>query len=200
MAIKKIATCSIAAAFVLWAAGCAGSVKKTDKTAGFNGSFEITKSGWPANWSIYKPSIKSGDAELVLDTTDAKDGKQSLKFVIHKCPECSESGGWHCPGIFQEKPAISEKSYKVSFWLKNQGCKFRVRLISIIEKRNRSDEKTVLETDETFDAWRRYEYMYTICKDGTSFRFELNILSPGTLWIDDIKVEEVQKNTDVSSE
>ena len=193
MAMKKIAIYSIVAVFVLWAAGCAGSVKKTDKTAGFNGSFEITKSGLPANWAIYPPSIKSEDAELVLDTTDAKDGKQSLKFVIHKCPECSESGGWHCPGIFQEKPAISEKSYKVSFWLKNQGCKFKVRLESIIAIRDYADSKTVLDTNETFDDWRRYEYMHTICKDGTSFRFELNILSPGTLWIDDIRVEEVQK-------
>ena len=44
------------------------SIRQKSDSAGFNGSFEIVKSGLPVNWYIYYPPIKNGDAEVSLDT------------------------------------------------------------------------------------------------------------------------------------
>ena len=57
-----------------------------DKTAGMNGSFEVTESDLPANWLIYTPeTIPTGDYDLIIDTTEYKDGGQSLKFLVREC-------------------------------------------------------------------------------------------------------------------
>jgi len=62
-----------------------------DKTVGMNGSFEVTESGLPVNWLIYTPeTIPTGDYDLIIDTTEYKDGRQSLKFLVR---ECSPTGG-----------------------------------------------------------------------------------------------------------
>ena len=67
-----------------------------DESVDMNGGFEHTQSGLPVNWLVYSPStIPTGNYELSFDKTDFKEGKQSLKFLIH---ECSATGGWYSPG------------------------------------------------------------------------------------------------------
>ena len=57
-----------------------------DKNAGVNGSFEIVKSGLPVNWLIYTPrTVETGDFDLIIDTTEFKDGRQSLHFAVREC-------------------------------------------------------------------------------------------------------------------
>ncbi len=40
----------------------------------------------------------------------------------------SPTGGWHSPGLSQEYKAIPGETYMVSFWVKNDGSEFVVRI------------------------------------------------------------------------
>lgn len=161
-----------------------------DPKAGFNGSFEITKSGLPVNWYVYSPStIPSGDYNLIFDLSDKIEGNQSLKFIVR---ECVPTGGWLSPGCFQTIPAITGNSYKVSFWLKNQGCEFN---LSIGSERVREPGRhigKIFKNDDATDTWQQFEYVYAVPQGFENIRFELNILKPGILCIDDVKIEEIK--------
>ena len=168
--------------------GCAKmSESIQDKAAGMNGSFEVTESGLPVNWLIYTPkTVPTGDYDLIIDTSAYKDGKQSLKFLVRAC---SDKGGWHSPGLCQEYTAIPGKTYKVSFWIKNAGCEFAIGIggVSGFE----GAYETVIKSKESIEGWRNYEYQYEmpVNKEFKRIRFYLNILSPGSLWIDDVNIE-----------
>jgi hypothetical protein len=156
-----------------------------DKTAGMNGSFEISKSGLPVNWLVYTPeTVPEGDFDIITDTTEYKDGKQSLKFLVR---ECSSVGGWWSPGFCNEYRALPGEIYRISFWIKNQGSEFLIKIGGISASRGEYD--TIVKSQETIDNWQLFEYYYTIPEKMTAIRFELNILHPGTFWIDDLKIE-----------
>ena len=158
-----------------------------DKTAGMNGSFEVTKSGLPVNWLIYTPkTIPTGDYDLIIDTTDYKDGKQSLKFLVR---ECSPTGGWFSPGFCNQYEAKPGESYMVSFWIKNDGCEFFVQIGGV--SATKGEYETIVKSKESIDTWQLFEYNYTIPQEMNAIRFEMSILHPGSFWIDDIKIERI---------
>ena len=74
------------------------SIRQKSESAGFNGSFEIVKSGLPVNWYFHHPPIKNGDVEVSLDTMDAVEGNQSLKIIVHRV---GPGRGWRTPSLFQ---------------------------------------------------------------------------------------------------
>ncbi len=161
-----------------------------DQSAGMNGGFEIVASGLPVNWLLYTPgTIPTGDYDLIIDTNDFKEGRQSLQFFVRNC---SANGGWHSPGFSQQYDAIPGKKYKISFWVKNSGCEFiaRIGCVSAFE----GEYETVIRTDVKIMEWEKYEYQYTMPEDKKfdNIRFELNILQPGTFWIDDIRIEDAE--------
>ncbi len=167
--------------------GCNFSKQIRDETAGMNGSFEVTKSGLPVNWYIYTPeTIPTGDYDLIIDTTEYKDGKQSLKFLVR---ECSPIGGRFSPGLFQEYKASPGEAYRVSFWVKNDGAEFVITIGSVSAMEG--EEDTIVRSKETIDTWQQFEHIYTIPQKMNALRFEMNILQPGTFWIDDIKIERI---------
>ncbi len=88
---------ALGAAIILIAAvfpGCTKfSIREKDESAGFNGGFETEKSGFPVNWYIHYPPIKNGDAEISLDTVDAVEGNQSLKFIVHRVDKVDSVSG-----------------------------------------------------------------------------------------------------------
>ena len=67
---------------IVFLCGCGQmSVIIRDDTAGINGSFEVTKSGLPVNWLLFTPkTIENSDFNIILYSTEHKDGKLSLKF------------------------------------------------------------------------------------------------------------------------
>ena len=157
-----------------------------DESVGMNGGFEHVKSGLPVNWLVYTPStIPTGNYELILDRTDFKEGEQSLRFLIH---ECSATGGWHSPGIGQEYPAIPGESYRISFWIKNEGCEYVVGVGGVGAKTGQSE--TVDSSKGATDSWKLVEHTITVPQQYERIRFELSIRSPGSLWIDDVKIEQ----------
>ena len=184
---------ALGAAIILIAAvlnGCTRmSIRQKSESAGFNGSFEIVKSGLPVNWYIYYPPIKNGNAEVSLDTKDAVEGNQSLKVTVHRA---DSRGGWTTAGLFQVRPAKAKRSYKVSFWMKNQGCKVSVLIRSTKPKKSPPAKRRAIGGQETgTNTWRQFEYVYTVPATYDNIRFELNIVQPGTLWIDDVRIEEI---------
>jgi hypothetical protein len=168
--------------------GCTRMSKEfRDTDAGMNGSFEITKSGLPVNWLVYtQETIPEGDYDLIIDTTEYKEGKQSLKFLVR---ECSPGGGWYSPGFCNEYEANPGEIFRISFWVRNHGSEFIIIIGGVSVSKGEYD--TIVKSQETIDAWQLFEYYYTIPEKMKAIRFEMNILQPGTFWIDDLKIEKV---------
>jgi uncharacterized protein (TIGR03067 family) len=178
------------------------------KPAGLNGSFEVTKFGLPVNWGVYTPrTVPNGDFDIVVDKTDFKEGEQSLKFVVRKC---EPTGGRLSPGFFNDfritnftPPGPFEtkpgETYKVSFWAKNAGSEFVLKARGVSAREG--DKGAIIRSKETFNEWRRFECTYTIpLKPKMHLRLELNVVQPGTFWIDDIQVVKVDETAAVPDE
>lgn len=182
--ILKMICCALISLIILQ--GCnpmSISVKGAD--CKMNGGFEIVKDGLPVNWHYYSTqAAASGDFEILCDKTIFKEGSKSLKFNVIKCDPI---GGWHSPGFFEEFKVISGETYKVSFWVINQGCSFQVNLQTGM-KGIPGISETVIRTKETYPEWKYFEYTVQIPKTNDNIRFETNIFSPGTIWIDDIRI------------
>jgi hypothetical protein len=158
-----------------------------DEKAGMNGSFEIVENGFPVNWIVYSPkTIPTGDYDLIIDTTTFNDGNQSLKFFVR---QCSSEGGWHSPGICIEYDVNPDETYMLSLWVKNDSCEFIVKIGSI--NNSIGEYKTIIKSNEIISDWKLIEYKFSIPSKMNSIRFEMNILQPGTFWIDDIKIDKI---------
>lgn len=158
-----------------------------DETAGMNGSFEIVESGLPVNWLLYTPNtVKEGDFKIIIDKEQFKEGQQSLKFIVN---ECSSDGGLYSPGFAQELDATPGGQYKLSFWIKNNGCEFSVSAGGIAPMT--ADMKSLLQTSEQIDDWELFEYNIDIAEEFESLRMEVSITQSGTFWIDDVRLEEL---------
>ena len=161
-----------------------------EPSVGLNGGFENSQSGLPVNWLVYSPStIPTGNYELSFDKVDFKEGRQSLKFLVQ---ECSSTGGWHSPGITQQYPAKPGESYWISFWIKNAGCDYTVKVGGVDAKTGQY--QTVDSSKNNTDKWKFVEYEFIVPRQYDRIRFELSICSPGSLWIDDITI--VQSNSE----
>lgn len=160
------------------------SEQVTDKHAGMNGGFEYTKSGLPVNWLMYTPkTVPDGDFDIEIDTIDFVEGKQSLKFIVRAC---SADGGWHSPGFCNEFPAEPGQKFMIGFWVKNKETHFLIRIGGI--GLSFGQYEPIVNTDETIDTWRKFEYNYTIPEKMSAIRMEVNILKPGIFWIDGISI------------
>ena len=156
-----------------------------DLSVGMNGGFEHTRSGLPVNWIVYSPAtIPSGSYELLFDDTDFKEGEQSLRFDVE---ECSSTGGWHSPGLTQEFPAEPGTTYAIRFWIKSKDCDWTVSVGAVGAKTG--EYETVDSSGVRTDSWRRVDREYTMPPVYERLRLELSITSPGSLWIDDVRIE-----------
>ena len=170
--------------------GCFGQMSELekDKSAGLNGGFEVSSNGLPVNWLMYTPNtVKDADFKIVLDNEVYKEGKHSLRFDV---VECSSNGGRFSPGFtnefFESGKFEGEGSYKLSFWVKNEGSTFKISAGDVSAMKG--NMTTLIEEKEQISDWKLLEYHIDIPKDRW-LRMQLNILQPGTFWIDDIQIE-----------
>lgn len=170
--------------FALMLTACYMSERKSDKKVGLNGSFEYSKNGLPVNWLMYTPkTVPNSDFKIVLDTNIYKEGKQSLQYDVAKC---ADIGDWHSPGFTNEFYEFSGPStYTVTMWVKNEGATFRVSSGGV--KAKGGAMKTVIETNERYEDWEKLEFEVEVAEE-MWLRLQLNILSPGKFWIDDIRI------------
>lgn len=166
------------------------SEKESDESAGINGGFEVTKNGLPVNWLMYTPNtVPDGEFKVIIDKNIFKEGKQSIRFDV---VNCSSTGGWHSPGFTNEFSDSGqfegEVIYKLSFWIKNNGSKFRVEAGGV--EPYKGEMKVLIESAEQIEDWKYLEYKINVPKE-RHLRMELNILKPGTFWIDDVQIVKI---------
>jgi hypothetical protein len=165
-------------------AGCSSSEFHEDEAAGLNGSFEVAEEGLPVNWYFYTvDTVSDGDFDVVVDTAVFNHGKQSVRFDVR---ECSDEGGRHSPGLFQEFDAIPGETYTVSFLARNDGTTF-VSGVRGVEPKTGEPFESMVERSESTGNWQRYEYKF-VMPDHEALRFEISVRSPGVLWIDDFRI------------
>ena len=160
------------------------------KSAGLNGGFEVSKNGLPVNWLMYtSKTVPNADFEIILDKKDFKEGSQSLRFDVKKCEDI---GGWKSPGFTNEfyasGPYDGSGIYELSFWIKNQGITFNISAGGVTPMEG--EMETLLDSDQSIEDWKFYKYEINVQKE-RHLRMQLNILSPGTFWIDDVKIKKI---------
>jgi hypothetical protein len=164
----------------------------SDKSAGLNGGFEISQDGLPVNWLIYTPAtVKDSSFDVVFDREVFKEGRQSLRFDVDRC---SSVGGHRSPGLTNEFYEIGkyrgEGRYRLSFWIKNSGTEFAVAAGGVSAKKG--SMRTLVRDSAQIREWRRFEYTIEV-PEKQWLRMELNILRPGTFWIDGIEITKVDQ-------
>lgn len=167
------------------------SMIETDDAAGFNGSFEIVRSGLPVNWAVYDRPLGEGSATFSVDSAHAADGDRSVRFQLWT----SFSGrGNRSPGLFQVTDAEEGQTYEVSLWVRNEGSAIRLRITSEFpEDGTKAPIVDTIGPDRTAeDEWRRFSYPYTVPPPHRDIRVDLGIMDPGTLWIDDVRIVALQ--------
>jgi hypothetical protein len=171
---------------LLVAAGCAPlSEEIEDPAVGPNGGFEVVRSGLPVNWLVYSPrTVPTGEFALAFDREDFREGEQSLRFDV---VACSSTGGWHSPGLAQELPAEPGATYRVRVWVKGSGCDWTVSIGGVAAKT--STYERIASEGYSAGTWHLVERELRMPEELERLRFELSVTSPGTLWVDDVRIE-----------
>lgn len=176
---------------ILLFSGCVEmSEQETDPAAGLNGGFEVSKNALPVNWLMFTPkTVPKADFEIELDTVVFKEGRQSLKFEV---AECTSAGGWHSPGFtnefFEAGKFEGEARYKLGLWIRNHGAKFSLTGGGVGLKEG--DMNLLIESEERLEDWKYFEFQIEVGAENW-LRLQLNILQPGTFWIDDVRIEKI---------
>jgi len=116
--------------------------------------------------------------EISLDTAESIDGVQSLKMLVHRADPDDGARG---PGLFQVTEAQAGQAFRVSFWVKNRGCRFRLRIDSETpeSREPRNPIREIIDAETTGDdIWRQFVYTYTVPEHYGNIRFELNVVAP----------------------
>lgn len=168
------------------ARGCTPlSESVSEPSAGLNGGFEVVREGLPAQWLVYTPATVPGaEFAFALDEAERREGSRALRFDVEAC---GDEGGWRSPGLAQEIAVEPGATYDVSFWVRCDGSRWSAAWGGVDAKTG-ALERTDTSPCEEGD-WRRVEARYTVPERYDRLRFELNVLSPGRLWIDDVRVE-----------
>ncbi len=164
------------------------SEQVSDEEAGMNGGFEVDRDGLPVNWLCYTPeTVGDDDFTIQIDDEEFKEGKQSLRFDLQKN---YTKVGRFAPGITQEFAALNGTNYRISFWVKNTGSEFFIRTSAVS-----AHDQIVgpsLRSKEVIDTWKYFELEFSMHSGLPKLRFELNVLSKGSFWIDDIQINEIK--------
>lgn len=165
------------------------SESKTIKEAGFNGSFEIVSESLPVNWLVYTAKTAgSGDFKIFIDEKNAVHGKNGLTFEIKSC---SKKGGRFSPGIASEQTANAGDEYKVSMQIKNEGVPYKIFIRGV--NATQGDKGTIISGNEKTIGWAKITTNYIIPAKMDKLRIEISALGSGTLSIDDIQIEKINK-------
>lgn len=159
------------------------------KSAGSNLGFEVSKRGLPANWIIYDPP--HAEYRASLDTLNFKEGKRSLRFDIYRS---AVEGRVNYAGFTNEFSSLTKGGgkYKLSYWVMNKGTKFRT-YVNGVKTKGGGKNPAIIESAELISSWKLFETEIQI-EPEMWLRFEIRIFKEGTFWIDDVRIEKLDKS------
>lgn len=182
----------IAACLTLSLTACEFSCKPLSESVGnagaeLNGGFELAHDGLPAGWNVYTPrTVPGAEFEIALDEGEAREGARALRFDV---TACGDEGGWRSPGLSREIEVEPGATYAVSFQVRCEACRWSASWGGVDAK---TGELETVDTSPCAEGdWRRVEARYTVPERYDRLRLEFNVLSPGRLWLDDVRVERV---------
>jgi hypothetical protein len=172
---------------VIFLASCennSGCVSGSDFS--FNGSFEESREGLPVNWAFFPNSKSNPSFQFLIDSEEFVDGKHSLKLLVKK--------NGKIPGLRSCRvPVKSGVSYKLSLLAKGEGASFKVNRI-LQDSWGKSNLRTdiIFNTPKASTNWHKYEETLTVAEHESYLLLIILIDSPGTVWFDDIRLEEIK--------
>lgn len=179
-------------------AGNSFSEWEKDKKAGYNLSFENSKNGLAQNWYFKTQKVinnlsRSGnvvDFDFIIDTLDAKEGKQSLKYVVRRCEADKEHMKRYAyyPGFFNEIEAKPGATYSIKIWVKNSGSQFEIRTSAVKAMGGKPCPDQVFKGIDNYNEWTPITLQQTICEDMKYLRIEVDVKSEGVFQIDAISI------------
>lgn len=171
---------------LLFLSSCIHTRSNMDASLGPNPGFEILKDGLPVNWIFYDPP--DIQYRILSDSLKPAEGKLSLHFSIDKS---SEDGDKHHAGFTGELPELSSipGKYQISFWVKNQGTRFRVFAEGVKETTS-SGKPAVLEQGDYIPDWKKISLNVEIPAD-MWLRFEVQLKGTGDFYIDGLDIRKI---------
>lgn len=203
----RIRLLHITASLLLFQDGCmlipghGFSEIRRDGNAGYNLGFEIVDRDMPVNWFFKTERVinhwsKAGDVvdfDVVVDQHDAKEGVKSLRYVIHKCITSDQNMKYYAyyPGFFNEFQLEPGGTYRVSFWVKNNGCEFEVITSAVKAKGGEYCASAIVRSDTAIHEWTRFSMVQELCPWMDNLRIEVNVKSPGVFQMDALSIERI---------
>jgi hypothetical protein len=76
--------------------------------------------------------------------------------------------------------------------VKNDGSRFRAKVGGV--SAFKGEYETIVEAGDFIPEWRYYEHLYAMPEEFDRLRLEVNVLSPGTFWVDGITISPTVPN------
>lgn len=174
---------------LIFTTACMGQMSESyhNPKVGFNGGFEVIQNNLPVNWLVYtQHTTKEGQFSIQSDSSVYFAGKKSLRLDIEKC---SDKGGRFSPGIAQELKVNAGETYEIKARIRNQDTKFTLHASAV----NAFHHGPIVDlvSLSSGNEWIEYRTSIQIPEKMESLRLELNVLSPGNLWIDDVQINRI---------
>lgn len=135
----------------------------------------------PLSESVSEPAAGfNGGFEVV------REGERALRFDV---AACGDEGGRRSPGLAREIGVEPGATYAVSFQVECEGSRWSAAWGGVDAKTGELEPSDTSPCDE--GEWRRVEQRYTVPERFGRLRFQFNVLSPGRMWLDDVRIERV---------
>ena len=166
-----------------------------------NGSAEIVKEGYPADWGFYTAAGKG-----VWGTS--KEAHKGERSVYLRALECSQEGIFHIALIVGDSNGYDgenayrcqpKKRYEFSFWLKSDFERVVAEVVAWkTELGHRGDRQFIPTSLGEFggsNSWREYKGTFTAKEDTKRFVLRLYVTGERedlgkTMWVDDVSIKE----------
>lgn len=136
------------------------------------------------SWNLVCYPLKVKDYESRLDKEVFRSSKSSLMI---KCMKKDETTSWG--GAFYDIKVKGEANYKLTVYAKAQDISGALLMCYYNGVKPKTLDAYHFDNG-TYD-WRKYEFKLRIPKDSKSVRCYFRVGGKGTIWFDDVKIEEI---------
>lgn len=156
-----------------------------DNTAGLNGGFETTETGYPVNWAFFPNPESDSTIQIVLDSARVVEGAHSLQVVVRPNDRL--------PVLRSRRFSVEPgRYYRLSGSFLNEGCHVQVNRI-VQNGHGNTDRRRdlIVNTSASSPEWATFEETISVAADEGNVLLVIMIGASGTVWFDDVKIEEL---------